>query len=1038
MKEEDTGASLSTKLRYWRQRLIESIRLRVSQEVKLSLVSMGKRDLLIAVSLLLLAGVNCVLSTPVVYEKEVESSESAGRESVPFDYGWRFRFGHAPDGAPGPGNTEFTDISNQECTNMDHNPNRFTRDDCWIACSYNPDCMVWQQSGSGCLHGGADAVCTSSKHGKQYGGQRKSAPPVKTDYQFAGKSFDASSWKVVDTPHDFVVTGDFVEMPDNHHGFLPRNVSWYRKSFHVPSDWKGSHIMVYFEGVFHVAQIWLNGQYLQMHTCGYTGFTVRLDNVTGLEYGNESTNVLAVRTDATFGSGHWYEGGGIYRRTHLIRANPIHFTHDGVFIPPEINMTSKTLDVSAEVESFSSTAVSVVVYFTISDPSGTAQNISANASITLQPGKSQIAKLAVSASSIQLWSIQEPHLYEVFVTVKDSDGTVLDAHSVSAGFRQTRWSGASGFSMNGNAFKFRGFSHHNSFTGVGVAIPDRIHLFRAQASRAVGGSFWRMSHNPYLPALYDFLDVLGVITWDENRDYALEYVGAMHEMVKRDRGHPSIVVWSYCNEYECGQITKQTGLSFRAAAKALDPQRPTAANGGTNGIDVQGMSHASNSSFINFHKGNPDMPLVLSECCSCETQRLNRGETTTCMHDQNSPGLLPYVSGSLGVWTLFDYYGESHSWPSVTSSFGNFDLAGFPKPHAYWYVLNWMAMIDAKDYGRPPLPPAPVTRILDLPGQITSEVEVLTSGTAVELVVNGKAGDKVEVDMPGEPVKVQVPTPSRQNCSFPRDLSNVQCHGLTHMPKAENEDECKQACCDAGSSCVIWQYLTPHDCWVGQAALSSCTPSEDPWVGGGDVITIKNLTAVSLDSSGKAIGSHTILGAETASAIKLELDVPSQTTGTGAALVLDGHDAALVRAGVVDSSGALVTEPAVNVSFRVVSGPGWLVGVGNGDNDCHQNAKSDHVPSYGGVARGIFQVNLDCVSQYRDRIVQIDVDHGPTTVQAAACSNVDSIIIEASSSGLQSAQLNIPVSASADDLPLAVAKKSVMLESYPYLTDFVG
>ena len=642
---------------------------------------------------------------------------AAARIDVPFGYAWRFHYGDDPTSPPDAGPDDASTTAFPEdltgyplCDGIEHAPNRFSLKDCRLACAYDPNCLVWQgfplEYGRSCYQGylGMNVTCTPPKKGKEshMGGGRRATPPVpafRTDYTFA--LADASSavddpssgggWSVVDAPHDFIAErANFTNNVENFkQGYLPRNASWYRKHFNLPADWAsaaggdGGATFVHFEGVFHHATIFLNGRYLMSHECGYTGFDVRLDNATGVRFGDGAANenVLAVRADASFGSGHWYEGGGLYRPVHLTHVAPLHIVRDGLFVPPGGDGSS--ISVSAEIEC-SNAAVpqcsdDALVTFTLFDTDGTtalATATSTHVAVPHQQTTIATATLAPPAGSVQRWSTSSPTLYSVTAEVSSATApdAVLDSLSVAnVGFRTTTFSADEGadegapaapFALNGDAFHFRGFSHHNSIGGLGVAIPERVELFRVQASRAMGSNIWRMSHNPYAPALYELLDATGQMCWDENRDYGAKYGSgayavAMRDMVKRDRNHPSVIMWSFCNEAECAQYDHDySGLAFRAAAYGVDPTRPVTANGSPSQVpvaqvDVQGGSHWSNKTFISAHALNHSKPLVLSECCSCTSQRPDR-DLPSCIGDQNSPGRLPYVTGSLGVWTLMD------------------------------------------------------------------------------------------------------------------------------------------------------------------------------------------------------------------------------------------------------------------------------------------------------------------------------------------------------------------------------------------------
>jgi hypothetical protein len=253
---------------------------------------------------------------------------ATGRIVVPFQYAWRFHYGDDPSSLPesGPGTAVFEDLANYTlCQGIEHAPNRASLKDCGMSCAYDPNCLVWQANPNTygprvCYQGyvGMNVTCTfDPKNASFMGGGRRQAPPVpafRTDYSFA--TADAPSdidaaWEVVDAPHDFIAErGNFSDDEDNaRQGYLPRNVSWYRKHFNLPAEWSmdGGATFVHFEGVFHHATFFLNGRYLMSHECGYTEFDVRLDNATGMRFGDgaASENVLTIRADASFGSGHW-------------------------------------------------------------------------------------------------------------------------------------------------------------------------------------------------------------------------------------------------------------------------------------------------------------------------------------------------------------------------------------------------------------------------------------------------------------------------------------------------------------------------------------------------------------------------------------------------------------------------------------------------------------------------------------------------------------------------------------------------------------
>ena len=488
----------------------------------------------------------------------------AGREEISFSRAFRWNFGPGGDDAgAGPGNawaSAFAPISSCDST-MYPDPHRMTSSDCATSCAYDQSCLAWfhDPSSRACSHGNAGVTCTAAKtNATTMGGLRVAPTPLQTSYSFAVASLpESSNWPLVDAPHDALISlnGTFSESDgDERHGYRVRTVVWYRKTFTLPSDWAvGGATFIRFEGIVHFSQLWLNGQYLGHHASAYDEFTMRLDNVSGVNFGG-GNNVIAIRADASYGSEHWYGGGGITRAVQIIHVNDLNFVEHGVFVPPQVS--SNTVTASAEFQNFAATTTPVSVRFDVyDDVAGTL--ITSSTSASGSPPTNGAGTMIVNASialpsNFALWSTTSPTLYRVCASLLTSGGGVSqDAVNVTVGFRHVEWNADTGFIMNGQGFRLRGFSHHNSFAGVGVAMPARLDLFRAQVARTLGSNIWRMSHNPYRTSLYDVLDTLGITVWDENRDMGPAYAYQMGEMVKRGRNHPSIVVNSLCNEVEC-------------------------------------------------------------------------------------------------------------------------------------------------------------------------------------------------------------------------------------------------------------------------------------------------------------------------------------------------------------------------------------------------------------------------------------------------------------------------------------------------------
>jgi beta-galactosidase len=593
----------------------------------------------------------------------------------------------------------------------------------------------------------------------------------------ARRNFDDSDWRSLNLPHDWSIEGEF--RPEHHvdAGFLPRGTGWYRRHFRLDEGDRGRYLAIRFDAVATHCTVFVNGHLLHRNFCGYTPFTVDISDVA--TFGDE-LNVVAAYVDATYMEGWWYEGAGIYRHAWLINAAPVHVATDGVFVWPE----TKTdfiwrLFLDTTVENASLRRQSCLVAHELFDPAGRSMLTTAGLPIQVGPRRENGLKVAVTVSHPPLWSPQSPQLCTVRTRVLQR-GTVVDEVTTRFGFRKVRFDPAAGFFLNDRPVKLKGTCNHQDHAGVGVAVPDSIHRFRIQRLLDMGCNAIRCAHNPPAPELLDACDELGMLVMDEVRNFGSdpEVLGQLRAIVRRDRNHPSVILWSICNE-EAIQGSAAAGriaAVMQDAVRQLDPTRPVTAAVSGGIFNPDAISSVMETVGINyqlplqerFHAERPDIPLMASETgCVLSTRGVVRSDPdrhhfadagtdvapwgAASQENWAFVAARPYLAG-LFVWTGFDYRGEPtpYAWPCVGAQFGLLDLCGFTKAgfhlhRAYFSEPDAAGFLHLSPHWNPPASPGEAVTVI-----------AYTNGDAAELFLNGASLGRKAVD-PIHMVRWEVP-----------------------------------------------------------------------------------------------------------------------------------------------------------------------------------------------------------------------------------------------------------------------------------------
>jgi beta-galactosidase len=575
--------------------------------------------------------------------------------------------------------------------------------------------------------------------------------------------FDDSDWRAVDLPHDWAVELPFTNDPAlASKGFYPlgraypaTSIGWYRRIFELPESDAGKRISIEFDGAYREACVILNGFYIGRHIGGYDPFSF---DVTDFATPG-GRNVLLVRVDATQSDGWFYEGAGIYRHVWLVKTHPVHVKKWGTFVRSQVAGGGAELKIRTEVENHGSGARNVRVTSTILDSTGKTVGKAVSPAAPIAELGEHGYEQEVVVKSPALWSLENRDLYKL-VTELDSGGAAVDRYETTFGIRTCTFDAEKGFFLNGKSVKLKGTCNHQDHAGVGAALPDSVQYYRIRKLQEMGCNALRTSHNPPTPELLDAADELGMLVFDETRmmSSSPEGLSQLENLVRRDRNHPSVFLWSLGNEE--GTAATDRGFRILSSMKELvhehDDSRlcSMAPLGGNNmnrfgfaALDVQGYNYADPAADA-FHKVSPKIPVMGTEQVSAVATRgiyimdpdhgyVSSYDPWTTSGRASCEGwwtfcdARPWLAGGF-IWTGFDYRGEPspYGWPNISSQYGIIDTCGFPKDSFYYFQSWWT--------GKPVLHMFPHWNWPGLEGKEIA-VWVYSNLDRVELICNGES-----------------------------------------------------------------------------------------------------------------------------------------------------------------------------------------------------------------------------------------------------------------------------------------------------------
>jgi beta-galactosidase len=642
-------------------------------------------------------------------------------------------------------------------------------------------------------------------------GEMSRANPMPVAY--AQPDFDDSGWRKLNLPHDWGIEGPFKQEYPSDTGKLPWwGVGWYRKHFAVAAADSGRRMYLDFDGAMSHAAVWLNGQFVGGWPYGYASW--RVDLTPYVKFGSE--NVIAVRLDNPPDSSRWYPGGGIYRNVWLVKTASVHVAHWGTYITtPVVSADSATVSVQVTVDNDTATNADIGVTTTLYalDANGSRSG-DAVASVEVPDTRVTAHRQALIARSAtiahpSLWSLKQPNRYVAVTTISER-GKPIDVYETPFGIRTIQFTADRGFLLNGERVPIQGVCDHHDLGALGAALNVRALERQLELLHEMGCNAIRTSHNPPAPELLEIADRMGFLVMDEAFDcwargkrpndyhtlFADWHEQDLRALVRRDRNHPSVILWSIGNEIgEQGQPEGwKLAQHLAGIVREEDHTRAITAacnnlESGYNGFQTQVDAFGYNykpTEYPRIHATEPQLPLYGSETASCVSSRGEyffpvsddkaggRADFQVSSYDLYAPrwawppdvefrGLdeAPYTAGEF-VWTGFDYLGEPTPYNSDVTNLLNFtDPAQQKKMAQELEALkkikvpsrsSYFGIIDLAGFKKDRFfiyqarwrPDFRMAHILphwtwpDRVGQVTP-VHVYTSGDEAELFLNGRS-----------------------------------------------------------------------------------------------------------------------------------------------------------------------------------------------------------------------------------------------------------------------------------------------------------